>query len=442
MKPKTGAKVAVGSGVAVLAAVAIKMALSGGGCPTPIAEDARLEIQGWIDGACGDLSGTYNVDAPPPMPGVDATIVLGAGKSLTGDATINFVGSAPAAWNGIRVTGPGVEISGVTLTTTGLTTHDEQSHVIEVVGDPIVKIHGVTFHHPQKFTTELREDGTCCKGQPAGDCIRFLGQNASGNKPLIVVGGEIYENNFAECDRSAVAWQRETRNLDIHNNIYGVIGDNYLDGEITSGSGGPVTVHDEIMWDFSLKGRSCVHMSAQPGPFVGGTIRNTTMLGCGTEMLNATGATMDGVGVFMWGPRTASLFRKGTGDITITGSLISGTSKGAIAISSINGILPGRFTIIGSQLETLGTENLLDATDPLSITLVDTDIIGVTGGDVAIGIRGLLRPVESFSMTGSDFIGPFEFCSKLNNVTTVLRLLNTHGPDPDNWTPIPTCQGL
>jgi hypothetical protein len=408
--------------------------------------DARVALQGWLDADCGaPPPGAYSVGVPTAA-GVKISLDLPAGRSFVGEGvTINFVGEVGNAWSGIRMHGG--RIADITLTTTGLITHDEQSHVIEPIeGENVIE--RVTFYHPEKISPGLRPDGTCCAAYPAGDCIRTLGAPATATKPVRVVSGAIRENHFAECDRSAWSLQRETRGMLVERNTYGVFGDTIGDIETTAGGIGPVTVRDEVMIDATLKGRSCISGSAQPGPLVGLTISNVALLGCGLDTLNAVGMLVENVSVVQLGPAHAALFRKGSDDVHVVNSLLATMSPAhrAVSIAPANNVRPGRFYFTNSQLEAPFTDaTVVDATDVLSLDLIG---VGIVGGArpadeidrPAVGVRGPGREVEHFTMMYSGVVGPFAFCSKLNNVATVMRSSNGHMIDDDE-TP-GSCVGL
>jgi hypothetical protein len=418
------------------------------GCVSPtLVGDARAGLQSWIDNACGDIPpGTYDVSFGPDT-GVRIGIRLNNEDLFGYGVTFNFVGEPHGDWRGIQTKGDVVIGGDITLTTEQLLTHDEQSHVIEAVSGHL-EITGVRFWHPQKYLDTINPETGLPYARKGGDCIRLLGKNAQETTPAVTVSADIYGNYFEACDRSAIAGQRETRGVSIHDNVYGQVWDTFIDWEVTAGAASGLDIHDEVFfYAANVNGRPCISTSAQPGPIDDINIERVVGLGCGYDALNATNVEIHHSSFEQTGPGNAMTLRKDTQHVGIYNSLITATHGHAIRITSLNEVPPGDIAIENSQIESYaepdpigGSDNVIDATDLHSLAIVDSTIWG--RGDVAIGIRGLLQPVTQLSVVQTEFVGPFEWCTKLNNVIQTILVDNTHGPDPDNWTPTPTCTGL
>jgi hypothetical protein len=378
--------------------------------------DSRAALQTWIDGLCGDLpAGDYYIAAGPDASGAEVGLRVGAGKTLVGPgAALHFIGVVHGDWRGIRVTGDGATIADIELDTGALQTDDEQSHLIEVYLAQGVTIERVVFHHPQKWLPT-----TPPKGMPGGDCIRFLGRNARDNAPARPAGGVVLHNDFVECDRSGVGIQYETRGLEVAFNTFRSVGDTAFDGEISAGAGSDIYLHNNTMIDPSRKGKSCISLSAQPGPLERVRVSSNRLDGCGLDALNAVGLTIENNHISQDGPDPALALKKGVDDVLVTGNLIERsrpTQHRTVAVTHLNAGYPGKIVLRGNTLRNVGPAAVVGMENPLSVELTDNTVRGE--GETAIALNGLFRPVSSVVVTGNQFSGGFSNCLKLVGVAS------------------------
>jgi hypothetical protein len=255
--------------------------------------DDRQQLQQWIDAGCAS---TNKVLYLPPgdwhvtrrqAPGAtnigslrilcDGLTLLGAGRAsrivMKGSALVppNFRG--PGDWWVFDVRGKGVTIEGIAIDGSQRFDTGEQTHLIQLIGPAqdielrrlYLNLPGlaapagsvpckppetasdfdtrvcVVPGHGSSLCKELGDRPRCSLADgvftllgwfQGGDCIRSLGAVATP-----VDGVSITDNYAAECDRSFVAFQRNSFNFTIAGNVTRKVGDQIVDQE-PSGTGG------------------------------------------------------------------------------------------------------------------------------------------------------------------------------------------------------------
>ncbi|MEO7735620.1 MAG: right-handed parallel beta-helix repeat-containing protein [Kofleriaceae bacterium] len=191
--------------------------------------DDRAAIQAALTSQhCAHLSaGVYDIDIPSFVPPARRIymMLLASSASLYGDGpatVLHFRGSAGGQdWQGVRLTGDGSSIHDLSIRTADITTTDEQTHAVHVLGPATnPTIYGVAFDHPQR-------------GEPGGDCIQLVGYPTT-----LITGARIHNNDFTRCDRSGVAIHSGAVDLVIQDNHFHDVGDQDIDGEGSGASSG------------------------------------------------------------------------------------------------------------------------------------------------------------------------------------------------------------
>ena len=256
-------------------------------------EDDREQLQAWIDAGCASPSkllylppGDWHVTRRPQLGATnigslritcDGLTLVGAGRAsrivMKGSAVLPANFRAPADWWVFDIRGKGVTIEGIAIDGSQRSDTGEQTHLIQIVGPardielrrlylnlPVLAApEGSVGCKPAKtdadFNTRMcavpNHGSVLCKDlgdRPrcslsngaytvlgwfqGGDCIRSLGEVATP-----VNGVSITDNYAAECHRSFVAFQRNSRNFTITGNVTKKVTDQIIDQEPT-GTGG------------------------------------------------------------------------------------------------------------------------------------------------------------------------------------------------------------
>lgn len=423
----TGCGACGGGAILPMAAVGSELATC---LAPPQGVDARAALQSWINNACGDLDGTYTVVTPPGA-GVRVGLTLRPGQRLAGAGSIRFVGDVHGDWRGIRVVGtapgqPEAVIEMRELDASAMVTDDEQSHLIEAYRARLT-IRNTTLRHPQK---PLPSDPT--KHMPGGDCIRFLGRNATETQIAIPAGGLIENVNFAECDRSGVAIQYETRGLKITNSTFGTIGDSAIDTEVTAGSASDIDVDGNTMGSLDEPHSSpCISASAAPGPVERVHIANNMILGCGIDALNAVDLVITTNTIMHNSAGPTLNLRKAVDGVVVENNIIEhllDSGHSAIQVGSHNSGSPGHIVLRNNHLMTAGAVAVVSIEDVIAATLDGNTFVG--DHHTAVAIRGVTRPVETALVMSNDFYGPFTTCVRTVDVGAYTALNNTSAVVP------------
>lgn len=334
----------------------------------------------------------------------------GAGKCTV----FTFIGTRNGAWAGVRMYGRDNTFENITLDTTEMVLGDEQSHVIEVVGNQTFNpdgttptdgnvIQGMRFNHPT------------VPGQLRGDCIRLLGEQA-----YPVTKTLIDANVFTTCKRSAIGIQRGVDDLVITGNAFTQTTDQIIDGE-QSGSAinGRLVIDGNLF--YATSGKYAIQISGQESADL--AITDNTFVGQGLQCYQCKRFTISG-NVFTHAQpgsadATIQIFQL-TGPGTFTGNVairypgaaapvlsITGSTDGGVAKFPSNIVVTGNY--IKQYTASVGVNVL--STQGLSISdnivELETGVVGPHAIKVARN-AGTDPLNDDVSIVGNNLRGPWQ----------------------------------
>ena len=302
----------------------------------------RLDVQ-----RCALLGpGVYDVSADLGA-GQDhvAALHLRGGMKLSGQGpatVLHFYGTATGAWDGVQISGSTNTLSELTLDSADLVSNDEQTHMVEVVGNSHLgatdstTITGNAFNHPG--VTGVRK----------GDCVRLLGSPDYQVKRTLIA-----ENQFTVCRRSAIEVQRQVVDYAILTNAFTETTDQMIDGEQSGQAfGGRGIIAGNTFT--ATSGNYAIAMSATELAEL--VIADNVISGQGVFCYNCRGFTFTGNVVTARPDSAVAALTvvRSSGRTVIAGNVITraGTVAGAVvSIAPLNEQYPGATVINGNHLK-------------------------------------------------------------------------------------------
>ncbi len=293
---------------------------------------------------------------------------------------------------------PRVEIDNLQLAIGNAFNTEEQTHLIQLGTGPtdVVSLHHLWFDMPQRPLPTPVDGRLYEKG---GDCIRLLGDyNPAVNVDKRVINILIESNQFAECERSSVSFQRAVYNALVKGNIFRNVSDQHIDME-PSGVGGL----GQIIIDGNL------FLGGRQGDY------HVTVTGNGTtydqQALNITmnGNVLFGRGIMIYNVRHTTITNniidakmqseagviraiKTNNELIIANNSLhrqAGSAVGpVIKISGHNSGFPNRVSVTGNMMTNDVNGHVVDMESVADVTVNDNDL--VFGGPTANTYSGVM----------------------------------------------------
>lgn len=392
--------------------------------------DDREGLQAAVQAACNAGGGVIRLRAglyelgPNPQPGatnVESIAVRCSNVRITGEGLSTVLqatgDSAGRDWNLIQIrsapnsTAPvrNVEIDNVLLSGAGAYNTPEQTHLIQIGVGPIegVSLHHVWFYHPVR----AKLDGS--GNEKGGDCIRMLGGPSKS-----VRFTQINDNQFINCDRSSISFQRGVHDTIIDSNVFLSVGDQHIDQE-PSGNGplGRLVISSNLFL-FGSQGSHSITLTgtaiAEPSSEI--VLSQNVLYGRGIALMNVQRTIISDNVIMSTVDNAEGVIhaRKSNIDVLLRGNFIErlpGSAPGpVVSVVPYSSGFPSRWKIDGNRMVSNVDGFMINADSIAHLSVVNNDMEyrgPAAGVYSAVRLIASLAPVDNAQVFGNRASGPF-----------------------------------